>query len=310
MSEWLYCGPSVGHMKGAAMRRGHIGFEVPSGRFVHYGFAIPSGSEPPEERPWIEVWWEGAPGKVEVRLAAVAGGGEIACRGLRLGAHDDDDEPGFSLSARNLREIPLNDILIGALRLSAAQGMLGFAPADPEEVSAAQRAFGDLRRPVRMSEALLGRDPRPYRAPRLRPGRKGWPREHFERIAQEYNQIAAHNPPDPMAELARRQDKPLATVRRWVQRAQEMGIPVNRLRPSKTQREHQALVTKVQFALVFKGMSEGEALEWLERECGQESPPDRSLFDAPSEPLQDLLSELSQRPYVDLPDQAEGEEQP
>ena len=161
-----------------------------------------------------------------------------------------------------------------------------------------------------MAEALLGRTPLPYKAPRLRPGRKGWPRGHFEQIAQQYNEIAADNPPDPMAELARRQDKPLATVRKWVQRAQEMGIPVNRVRPSKTQREHQALVTKVQFALVFKGVGESEALAWLKSECGYELPAGRHLFEAPAEQLQNLLAELADRPYVAVPGEADGEERP
>jgi hypothetical protein len=273
---------------------------------MDYSFAVPEGDESPGRRPWVRVSWDGMPCPVEVRLAPAGGGGGLVCTGLRLGPDDPEAAaPGFAITARQLRQVPLNDILIGALRVSLLHGHAGFASVDPEdleEATAIQRALaGPLggRRPVGMAEAMLGRNPQPYRPPQLRPGRRGWPREHYEGIARDYNEIAARNARDPMAELARQLDKPLATVRRWVASAQDMGIPVNRRqRSAASQRARQVLVGRLEAALVFKGMSEPEALAWLERDGYVAR---GSLFDVPAARLQDLLAALEDRPDVDLP---------
>ena len=278
---------------------------------IDYAFDIPNGEEPPGERPWVQVTWMGAPFPVEVRLAMREDGGNVVCTGLRLGPADPDLDQQFRVTARNLREIPLNEILIGALRLSLLHGQVGFAQTDPEEVSAIQRALGDLRRPVGMAEALLGRHATPYRAPHLRPGRKGWPAEHFEAIAKAYNEIAAHNQRNPMAELAESQGRSLPQVRRWVQKAQEMGIPVNRRqrRPRATTPHRVTQIANLRAALFVKGVSEKDALAWLEREHHY-SAPRANVFETTPELISYLLDHLEELPDIDLPvhiDPATGE---
>jgi hypothetical protein len=99
-----------------------------------------------------------------------------------------------------------------------------------EDYEARSRPDGPPPGAWSLEQALFGLDAPRYEAPSLHPGRRGWPREHFEAVAQAYNEIIARNPRSPMRELAAQQYRSVAQVRRWVERAEELGITVNRPR--------------------------------------------------------------------------------
>ncbi|MGO8683062.1 MAG: hypothetical protein ACLQUT_00550 [Thermoleophilia bacterium] len=205
-----------------------------SGRTFSFAFEREVGDEGSDEPMWIEVGWEGQSYPVAVRVR-VTKAGEAFCTGLLLGARPGDPgaESDANVSARSLRGIPLNDILLCLNRLSRARGYLR----RPGEFHQTLEEDLERRRNPRATappaglwtvpEALFGRFATPYRAPTLHPGRKGWSREHFEGVAAAYNEILKHNAHNPMEELAEQQHKSLPQVRRWVRRARELGIPVN-----------------------------------------------------------------------------------
>jgi hypothetical protein len=70
---------------------------------------------------------------------------------------------------------------------------------------------------------ILGRT-EPCKGPQARPGPKGHPPEHYERVAAAYRQALISHPRSPMRALAEQLHASDATVRRWVQRARDKGL--------------------------------------------------------------------------------------
>jgi hypothetical protein len=105
------------------------------------------------------------------------------------------------ITSRSLRDLPLAELLgsVDALR------------DDPEGKALFRRLF-----------ALA--DDLPPTFPRRRPGPKGHPREHFEQVAQAYRIALARAPRAPVKTLAEQMNASDATVRRWIQRARDMGL--------------------------------------------------------------------------------------
>ena len=64
----------------------------------------------------------------------------------------------------------------------------------------------------------------PYSPPRVKPGRKGWPREHFERVADAYRHAQRTHPGAPIKALKRQLNASEPTVHRWLQRCRDMGL--------------------------------------------------------------------------------------
>lgn len=65
----------------------------------------------------------------------------------------------------------------------------------------------------------------PYRPVQARPGPKGWPREHFTKVAEAYRHALKTHPRTPIRYLSVQQFKVSeATVHRWLQRARDMGM--------------------------------------------------------------------------------------
>jgi Homeodomain-like domain len=141
--------------------------------------------------------------------------GRLICTGLLLANLDIpaiyDPPPGapewfrserVEVTARSLRELPLPDLLgsITALR---------------DHPEAREQAF--FREIFRLADNLPA-------LPRRRPGPKGYPRSHFEQVAEEYRVVLALEPRAPVKALAKRLQYSEATVRRWVQRARDMGL--------------------------------------------------------------------------------------
>jgi hypothetical protein len=141
--------------------------------------------------------------------------GRLICTGLLCANLDIpaiyDPPPGapewfgsqrVEVTARSLRELPLPALLgsIAALR------------DDPDPRG---RAF--FREIFRLADDLPA-------LPRRRPGPKGHPRAHFEQVADAYRAALVLAPHAPVKALAPQLHVSEATVRRWVQRARDMGL--------------------------------------------------------------------------------------
>jgi hypothetical protein len=175
------------------------------------------------ESNWIGVETEGAAGSVLVRLGRSLEG-RLVATGLIVGPGE-----GGELTARSLRAIPLAQIVATLANLIAAyQDDPEDIPdvvweASPEEVSR-----GAHRQTYRSLEALVSDlvlfRAETYEGPRARPGPKGHPPEHFERVATAYREALIAHPRAPMKALAEQLHASDATVRRWVQRARDKGL--------------------------------------------------------------------------------------
>jgi len=111
--------------------------------------------------------------------------GRLACTGLHLEAAQDGE-----LTARDLRELHLPDLLT---RFAWSRDRVEARPATR------------LERPGH-------------------PGPRGHSREHFEQVAALYREALEADPYRPVAWMRGRLDASPATLRRWIQRARDMGL--------------------------------------------------------------------------------------
>jgi hypothetical protein len=136
--------------------------------------------------PWSRVDVEGFPVPIYVCFGKTQED-RVVVTGLML-------SPGVNseISARLLREIPLGHILV----IPKVGLVAGY---------------------VRSAE--------PYQPPRAKPGPKGWPRSHFERVAESYRSALVESPRTPIRVLMSQFGGPSeATVHRWLQRCKDMGL--------------------------------------------------------------------------------------
>lgn len=140
---------------------------------------------------------------VEVLLDITADG-RLVCRRLVAG----DQEAGSEISARSLRLIPLAQALAKSGRpwTRTEGGRLAQRPL--------YRA-GLIANPL---NAPGGRSS----APRLRPGPKGWPVEHFRLVAERYEDARQREPRRPLQTFADEWPTSLATARRWIRHAEKL----------------------------------------------------------------------------------------
>lgn len=141
------------------------------------------------------------PMPVALRVGRRRDDGRLVCTGLILGTYVTDDDGELmpaegknvqEITARDLRSIPLGEILTGRL---ASLLRLGF-PADSGS----------------------------YEGPRARGGPKGYPREHFEGVAAAYRRALHEAPRAPIKTLAAQLHTSEATARRWVRRARDLEL--------------------------------------------------------------------------------------
>lgn len=137
---------------------------------------------------------------VTVRVGQ-AGDGRYIITGVILGL----DGP-REITARGLRSIPLADLLTTLTR-EAAKARRG----EPMSVRS-------------LALALPGLLAEPYERPKVRPGPKGWPPEHFERVAQAYRGALQRTPRSPIRTLKKELNASEPTIRRWLQRCRDMGL--------------------------------------------------------------------------------------
>ena len=122
------------------------------------------------------------------------------------------------ITARALRQIPLTGLIM----------LAKLADAVPEVA----RAIGGTRAAD------------PYRPPHVRPGPKGWDREHFERVAAAYRSALKAHPRTPVRALISQFGCSEATVHRWLDRCRTLGLlnsrssgaPRGRQRKTRTKR--------------------------------------------------------------------------
>jgi hypothetical protein len=146
-------------------------------------------------------WWrvsETPPLPFELRVRIGQAGGRLVCTGLRV---DTGEGPETEITARALREIQLPEIL---------------------------RQFGERWYEDPAFARALGIDPpqattRPA-SQQARLGRRPYGREHFEHIAALYRDAIIAAPDNPYAYIKDREFRSLPTIRRWVQRARDMGL--------------------------------------------------------------------------------------
>lgn len=151
---------------------------------------------------WHKVEGAGLPtAGVYVRLGQ-ADDGRLVCTGVHVAEHHGGQE----VTATDLRRVPLAAILGDV---------------------AAYLAGGDSEDPLtkavttKMANDVLRQHATPFvraaRSTTLRP-------EHFERVAADYRAALLTAPNRPIQYLAKRDRVPEPTLRRWVQRARDMGL--------------------------------------------------------------------------------------
>jgi hypothetical protein len=157
-------------------------------------------------RPWIELYGAHDRTPILVELAT-SPEGTLVCTGLVVGAFTQEE-----ITARDLREIRLGEILTD----------LGIAVTNQKK-SKAIRNPEELRR-ITIGDQLEDAVSWVVKPTKLRPGPHGHPREHFEGVATAYRAALVWSPGRPIKTLAEQYHASEATVRRWVQRARDMGL--------------------------------------------------------------------------------------
>jgi hypothetical protein len=155
---------------------------------------------------WVEVFGAGDKVPIQVRLAT-SPEGSLVCTGLIIGGFQNE-----AISARDLRGIRLGEILAD---LATALG--------EHRKQKALRNVEELRR-VTIGDLLESSAAWVVKPTKLRPGPHGHPREHFEGVAMAYRAALVSAPRRPIKTLAEQYHASEATVRRWVQRARDMGL--------------------------------------------------------------------------------------
>jgi hypothetical protein len=163
-------------------------------------------------RQWVVLEGGSLPYPVTLSVG-VGDDGRLRCTGVILGAFTA--EPAEITSA-SLREVRISELLQEIARTGdLLESLIEYT--GPR----AGRPFLD-----RLSPGLI--PDLPPRPPRVR---GALPRSHFETVAAEYRRALVKNERAPMAEVRRclanwleREEIPEPTVRRWVQRARDMGL--------------------------------------------------------------------------------------
>ena len=159
------------------------------------GMSLYGGPPPLRPGTWCVFSGGQLPHPVAIR-AARSPDGRLVCTGLALGGLDGDaaasEEPEPEITARDLRAIPLSQLLAGGGK-ELVGGLLGLTATD----------FSGLR---------------------ARPGPTGHPREHFEGVAEAYRRALVESPRSPVKWVSQELHYSDATVRRWLRRCRDMGL--------------------------------------------------------------------------------------
>lgn len=131
--------------------------------------------------------------------------GRLVCTGVMIGALID----GVEVTSRDLRGVRLGEVLA-----AVADFLTG------------SRANSNLERAIMKDYAKrlwvdLAGD---FAGPPRRPGPKGWPDEHYERVAQTYREGLTLAPRSPVKYLTEQMHTSEATARRWIKTTRDKGM--------------------------------------------------------------------------------------
>lgn len=154
---------------------------------------------------FVEGEWWAARG-----LLADSGSRGVIVRSLTI-------EPWPRGSDREVTGRVLRSLRIGSIRDKALES-LAWAPVT---LRVAERTYGDVSAEEKEAAARAAKSV--ARGAGRPGGRRGYPDDHYRRIALSYLDVYKTHPRDVVAELARREGRPSATVRDWVHRARELG---------------------------------------------------------------------------------------
>jgi hypothetical protein len=129
--------------------------------------------------------------------------GALMITGVVLGAFGEE-----AIGSRSLRRVRFGEIL---------------ADLPAWKRGSTVHQFGQLAGLIMRTHAA------PVERPRVKPGPKGWPDEHFRDVAERYRRALVEQPHKPMDALAHELKTTPATARRWVRRARDkefLGEPV------------------------------------------------------------------------------------
>jgi hypothetical protein len=127
------------------------------------------------------------------------------------------------LQARDLREIRVTELVA----MMESNGTLASVEADDQARAVGTATEHDETRPVTVhataasAVAAVGRVT--VNARSSHPGPKGWPDEHYQKVAVHYREALLHHPRSPMKWAAETWPTSDASMRRWVKRARVLG---------------------------------------------------------------------------------------
>lgn len=193
-------------------------FSIPqSGAFAHMDTA--ADMEPAST--WVRVEDAALPRPLYVRLG-VGDDNRLVCTGLLV---DSDPELELELTARDLRRIPLSEILTTIIRQASRNPELGslivflYAGAHARTPDPGADVYDSLTR----MQAVADRQ-RSRRVRRARPGRRGYPDDHYRQVAKAYREAKQQRPRAPVRALMEELHVSEPTVHRWLRTAREKGF--------------------------------------------------------------------------------------
>jgi hypothetical protein len=155
---------------------------------------------------WIGVELEDVP-PFQIRLARASDGRTI-CTGLRIGEREEHDPEGpiaeREIQARTLRQIPLGQVV--------------------DELTSDEYRAGLDEHTLGYGRELLERFVPERQVTRRRIGPRGWPMEHWQRVAELYREALARRPRNPHRYIAEHFPTTEQTSRRWVLKCRDLGL--------------------------------------------------------------------------------------
>lgn len=169
---------------------------------------------------WISVEDAELPAPLRLRLG-VSDDHRLVCTGLLI------DTPDREITARDLRHIRLAEILTTLirraprdpeLRLLVAHLYTGAMVADPGSGAGVDQLVDTMTRMQAVAER------RPGRVRRARPGRRGYPDDHYREVAKAYRQAKRQHPRAPVRALMEELHVSEPTAHRWLRTATAKGF--------------------------------------------------------------------------------------
>jgi hypothetical protein len=156
---------------------------------------------------WVLVEDAALPRPLHLRVAALDDG-RLICTGLLV-----DSTPDRELTARDLRKIPLAEILTTLAKPRKRRWLGKLLGHGDEDRTGQQRQTQTWQSGYRVE-----------RVRRARPGRGGYPDDHYRQVAKEYRRAKLQHPRAPIQALISELHVSEPTVHRWLNSAAQKGF--------------------------------------------------------------------------------------